>query len=82
MLKHARGRHLVIGTSKVIYSSCNTMHTIIDLLEFELTPLMPSLLYVDAEKSRVRVLRVGAREIGIVKCITPQNGCNVIELGM
>lgn len=43
---------------------------------------MPRLLRADVEKLSVRVLKLFAREKGIVKCIIAESRCDVVEMGL
>lgn len=82
VLEHERIRDLVIGNSeRIMDRNDRLMGRDIMVDEFELTLRMPNLLRVDVEKSSVRVLKVAARKKAVVKYVTAENGCNVIELG-
>ena len=82
VLEHERVRDVDIGNSETTMDHvCLVKDRVIIVDEFELTLMMPSLLRVDVEKSSVRVLKLVARDRGIVKYVTAENGCKVIEMG-
>ena len=82
VLEHVRVCEVVIGNSRrMLEHECMVVDRVINVGEFELTLMMPSLSRVEVKKSSLRVLKVGAREKGIVKYFTPNKGCEVIEMG-